>query len=235
MLFMKKVLGALAFCLYCAGVVSGQGRSASLESHMQIRAGLNYSNITISDNGSVDNANTLNSFHAGVLVDLPLAKVLSFQGGLFYTGKGSKVEFGKPGDAVYVKGTSGPMYIELPIQLVGKIPLGFTKILLGAGPYAAIGITGKNKLEIQSGGTTTYSNKDIQFSGDSATTPSIYGFGKLKRLDYGLNLLAGIEFSRFVLTANYGMGMTDIKEGNSNNDNDKNKYRVFALSFGLKL
>ena len=222
-------------CIIFSGVLLAQGKVFKNRSSMQLKGGANFSNISISENGSVDKANTLSSFHLGVMVDLPLASILSFQGGLLYTGKGSKVEFGKPGDAVYVQGTSGPMYIEMPLQLVAKIPIVIGKIFVGAGPYGAIGITGKNKLTIQSGGATTYSNKNIAFSGDSTVTPSIYGFGRLKRLDFGLNALAGIEISRFIFTANYGMGFADIKEGNINNDNDNNKYRVLSFSVGLKL
>lgn len=216
-------------------LLQAQGRRGKNESTMRIKAGVNYANITTTENGSVDKSNTLSSFHAGVMVDLPIAGILSFQGGLLYTGKGSKVEFGQPGDAVYAKGSSGPMYIEMPIQLVVKIPVVIGKIYVGAGPYGAIGITGKNKLEIQSGGTSVYSNKNIVYSGDEGTTPDVYGFGRLKRWDYGVNAVAGIEFSRFVIGANYGMGLADIKEGNNNNDNDQNKHRVLSFTLGLKL
>lgn len=215
---------------------SAQGRQAKTESHFVVKAGINFSNITVTDSGSIDKANVLTGFHAGLMADLPLASFFSFQGGLLFTSKGAKTEIGKPGDNLYIKTTSNPLYIEIPLNFIAKIPIGFTKLVVGAGPYGAIGISGKNNTETQAvGSATVYSNKDIVFDGDSNATPSNYGFGNLKRFDYGVNVLSGLEFSRFTLLANYGIGLTNIKLGSSNTMNDKYKYRVLSFSLGIKL
>ena len=233
---MKRVLYFLIVLFLYSMPSYAQGRQGKNESNFVVKAGINFSNITVTDNGSIDKANALTGFHAGLLVDLPLASFFSFQGGLLFTVKGAKTEINA--DSVYskVKTTSNPLYIEIPLNLVAKIPIGFAKLIVGVGLYGAIGITGKNNVEIQlTNSASTYSNKDIVFDGDSNAIPSRYGFGNLKRFDYGANVLAGLELTRFTMTANYGIGFTNINLGSSNTMNDKYKYRVLSFSLGIKI
>lgn len=89
-----------------------------------IRAGVNFANISVTDNGRVDKANELTSFHAGIGYDAPLSDYFSLQPGLIFTGKGAKTQLGKETDNFYYKATSNPMYLELPVNIVGKIPIG---------------------------------------------------------------------------------------------------------------
>lgn len=57
----------------------------------RVEAGLNLANVSVTDNGRVDDANMLTSFRVGVVGDIKLAPMIAFQPGLYYTGKGSKV------------------------------------------------------------------------------------------------------------------------------------------------
>lgn len=113
----------------------------------------------------------------------------------------------------------------------------YSKIYIGAGPYAAAGIAGKNKVETHIVGVVNNSSKNIVYSNDNPTTSQEenYGYGKLKRFDYGINALAGIEFPKFTLGANYGYGLVKINSGTDNTSNDKGKNRVVSLSLGIKL
>jgi hypothetical protein len=233
----KGLLGMVLLSLSALGAFA-QGRRAKLESSMHVKGGLNIANITISNDGDISKANSFNSWHAGFNYDLPLSEAASFQFGLTFTGKGSKTELGKPGDALYSKATTNPFYVELPVSFVGKIEVTKgMKIFIGAGPYGAIGVTGRNKIETTSSVGTIYSNKDIDFANDDPTTTQEEGagYGKMKRFDYGVNGLAGIEFKRFTLGANYGYGLAKVVSGTDNNSNDKFKNRVLSFSFGIKL
>ncbi len=203
-----------------------------------VKGGINLANISVTDNGRVNEANELNSFHAGFAIDFPLCDYFSIQPGFLFTGKGSKTQVNNPGDNFYYKATSNPMYLELPLNFVAKLPLTQTSTFyLGAGPYAAMGIAGSNKVEKQILGVTSYSNSDIRFTNDDPTTSQEenYGYGKIKRFDYGLTAMAGLELSRFVLGASYGYGLTKINSGTDNNANDKGKHRVLGFSIGLKI
>lgn len=150
-----------------------------------------------------------------------------------YTGKGTKSEFGNPGEVGYYKATTNPMYLEMPLQFVGKLPL--TKgmrVIVGAGGYGALGILGKNKTEAKILTGTVYSNRKINFDDNSVNQ---VGYPNIKRFDYGLNGLAGLEFTRFTLSANYGHGLAKIVPGTSDNTNDRGKHRVISFTFGLIL
>lgn len=218
--------------------VDAQVKASTNKGGFMIKGGVNLANLSVTDDGRVDEANELTSFHAGIGLDIPLSDGLSLQPGLLLTGKGAKTQFGQTTDATYWKATSNPLYVELPLNLVGKIALSeYTKIYLGAGGYAAAGVGGKNEREGKILGSTFNSESDIIFSDDDPTTSAEEnaGYGKLKRFDYGLNALAGLEFNKFTIGANYGYGLAKINSNTNNNANDEGKHRVFSISLGIKL
>ena len=61
------------------------------------------------------------------------------------------------------------------------------------------------------------------------------GFGIMKRFDYGLNGLAGIEFTKAVLSVNYGLGLAKLQSGTNSSDDNDNKHRVVSITLGVKL
>jgi hypothetical protein len=204
-----------------------------------LRGGLNLANVSITDNGRIDDANTLTSFQAGIIGDINLAEFISLQPGLLITGKGSKTQSGDPSSANYFKATSNPIYIEIPFNLILKAPIGNdTKFFAGAGPYLGIGVAGKNKTEGKIFGTSFNSEKNIEWSNDDPSTLNYEegaGFGIMKRFDYGLNGTAGFETKNAVLSVNYGLGLAKLQSGSNSNQDDKNKHRVLSFTIGFKL
>ncbi len=204
-----------------------------------LRGGLNLANVSITESGRIDDAKTLTSFQAGITGDFNLSDFIALQPGLLVTGKGSKTQSGDPTDANYFKATSNPIYIEVPLNLVFKAPLGSdTKFFAGAGPYLAVGIAGKNKTEGKIFGASFSSEKNIEWSDDDPTTLDYdegAGFGILKRFDYGLNGTAGIETKTIVLSANYGLGLAKLQSGSNSSEDDINKHRVLSFTIGFKL
>jgi hypothetical protein len=245
MIMKKKLLSAAVISMMSLGVMAQVRHSTSTtstegkEGNLIIKGGLNLANISVTSNGRVDQANALKTFVVGIAYDIPVGEYFSVQPGLLYTGKGAKTQYGKEGNTgFYYKATSNPMYIEVPVNFVGKIPLTQTSsFYLGAGPYAAMGVTGKNKVDSYTLGVHRYSSSDIVYSNDNPTTAQEenYGYGKIKRFDYGLNAVAGLEFTRFTLGANYGYGLVKINSGTDNTANDKGKNRVWSFTLGLKL
>ena len=204
-----------------------------------LRGGLNLANVSITEGGRIDDAKTLTSFQVGIIGDFNLSDFIALQPGLLVTGKGSKTQSGDPADANYFKATSNPIYIEVPLNLVFKAPLGSdTKFFAGAGPYLAVGIAGKNKTEGKIFGAGFSSEKNIEWSDDDPTTLDYdegAGFGILKRFDYGLNGTAGIETKTIVLSANYGLGLAKLQSGSNSSEDDINKHRVLSFTIGFKL
>lgn len=214
--------------------------AAHAQSNVRIQAGINLANISVTDNGRVDDGNMLTSFNAGIIGDVHLGSILYFQPGVLFTGKGSKVQRGTAGSNGYFRQTFNPYYVEIPANLLLKAPLGAgSSFFVGAGPYLGIGVGGKTKTEGQTILGVQYSSeRKIKYSNDDPTTLSTEegtGFGIVKRFDYGLNGTAGIEGKSIVLSVNYGLGLAKLQSGSNNSADNNNKNRVMSISLGFKL
>jgi len=205
---------------------------------LEVKAGVNLANISTTSNGQVNDANTLTSFHAGIVGIIPLGtKIVSLQPGVFYTGKGAKTVIGTEGSSTFSKNTFNPQYIEVPVNLVFTFPLGSTSgIFVGAGPYGAVGVAGKNKVEGNLAGVAFNGESKIKWANDNPTTTTEEGsgYGIMRRFDYGLNALAGIEVQKVVLCVGYGYGLAKLQSGSNSSSNDENKNRVLSFSLGYK-
>lgn len=195
-----------------------------------IKAGPSLANLTMDNAGTINDKKAIPAYHVGLYVDVPLLPVFSLQAGLQLGMKGSKFTLGDENSGTYTKVSQHPLYLELPLNAVVKIPLvNKVKLIAGAGPYIAMGIGGKNKVEGKLLGVSYSDEKSITYSSDNNSS----GYNSdLKRYDAGLNFLAGIEISKFTLNANYGYGLSNIKSG-SNNNSAKYNNRVASLSVGL--
>jgi hypothetical protein len=214
--------------------------AAHAQSNFRIQAGVNLANISVTDNGRVDDGNMLASFNAGIIGDVHLGSILYFQPGVLFTGKGSKVQRGTEGSNGYFRQTFNPHYIEIPANLLLKTPLGAgSSFFVGAGPYLGIGVGGKTKTEGQTILGVQYdSERKIKYSNDDPTTLNAEegtGFGIVKRFDYGLNGTVGIEGKSIVLGVNYGLGLAKLQSGSNNSEDNNNKNRVVSISLGFKL
>jgi len=230
---MKMKTFTLATAMLFAGYVSNA-------QHGLIRAGVNLANVSVTDNGRVNHANQLTSFQVGIIGDIPLGtSVLSLQPGLLYTGKGSKIQQGTVGQSGYYKQTFNPRYLEVPLNVVFKAPIGKTsRLFVGAGPYAAVGIGGDVKTEgTNILGQTYLKETDIEFSNDDPTTfneEEGAGLGLVRRFDYGLNGIAGIEGKSMVLGVGYGLGLAKLQSGSNSGADNNNKHRVWSVTLGFK-
>lgn len=203
-----------------------------------LKGGLNLANVSINDDGGIDEAKTLTSFQVGIIGDLKLLPFLSLQPGLIFTGKGTKTQSGDEDDATWYRATSNPYYLEVPVNLVFKTPTGPVKFFAGAGPYIAMGIAGKNKVKGSFLGSDFRSESKIEWSDDDPTTFDYEegdGFGIMKRFDYGLNGLFGIETKNLLVSANFGVGLAKLQSGSDSDNNNKNKHRVLSFTLGFKL
>ncbi len=217
----------------------GSAAIAQKEPSVFVKAGFNMANISVTESGNIDEARMLPSFHAGLQGDIPVIKnVLSIQPGLFFTGKGSKFQQGSTSDASYYRETTNPMYLEVPVNVVVKAPVGGdARFFAGAGPYVAMGIAGRNKVEGKVFGVNFSSNERIDFSNDDPTTSPEEGagYGILRRFDYGLNGTIGFEGESAIFSINYGLGLAKVQSGTNNNADDKNKHRVLSFTIGFRL
>ncbi|MGC4036434.1 MAG: porin family protein [Chitinophagaceae bacterium] len=229
---LRSTLVLTVFGLFSFSLVKAQAPSAF------IKAGVNFANISINDNGGTDDNKMLVGFHVGFQGDIPLLPILSIQPGIFFTTKGSKTQSGSPSDNNYFKATTNPMYVEIPVNVVFKAPVGEqSKFFVGAGPYVAMGIAGKNKVDYKIAGASFHSEKNIEWSSDdnSSDPAANLGYSTIRRFDYGLNGTAGVEGNKAIVSVNYGYGLAKLRPDSDNSADDNNKHRVISITVGFKL
>lgn len=203
-----------------------------------IKGGVNFANISIKENGGTDDNNMLVGFHVGLQGDLPFLGFLSIQPGIFFSTKGSKTQTGSPSDANYFKATTNPMYVEIPVNAVFKAPITEqTNFFVGAGPYIAMGIAGKNKVDYKIANASFHSEKNIEWTSDENSSDPLanLGYSRMRRFDYGLNGTAGVEGNKAIVSVNYGYGLSKLRPDSKNSVNDNNKHRVISITVGFKL
>ncbi len=224
---MKNRVIALCSALMLCGIVANAQKSSVF-----VKAGVNLANITTSKNGDIDDAKGIASFHAGLQADLAITKFFALQPGVFFTGKGAKVEWNG------ITSSTKPYYIEVPVNAVIKIPLGDqSSFFVGAGPYVAVGIAGKNKIEGSILGANFTRTENIKFSNDDPFTSSEEGagYGIMRRFDYGLNGTLGLQGKFAMVSLNYGLGLAKLQSGTTSSNDELGKHRVLSLTVGFKL
>ena len=95
-------------------------------------------------------------------------------------------------------------YIDIPLNIVYKLKLAKKiNFIIGGGPYVSFFYNGFHQTDdiVVDVSLSTEENTDL---------PVGKGTGKYKTLDFGVNGLAGFEFGRVFLTANYSRGLNDF-------------------------
>ncbi|MFN0083683.1 MAG: porin family protein, partial [Ferruginibacter sp.] len=198
---MKKLVIAL---FIMAGIFS-----TATAQKVYIQGGANLANITKDADGNTDDQKSLVSFNVGVMGSFGLSDILDIETGLLFTGRGQKFE-SVVNDNNYVKGKFNPLFIELPVNLLVKFPVTKTShLFVNAGPYVAVGVAGKSKVETKFLGVVANAESNIEFNNDDPTTAQQEdaSYSKIKRFDYGLNFGGGVAFKSLIIKANYGLGL----------------------------
>lgn len=215
--------------MFCAGLFT------TAKSQIYVQGGVNLSNISTTNSGGTQSNNMLTTFNAGILGRSNKTETIALETGLLLDGRGAKSQSGSGN--TYYKATFNPLYLEVPVNLIVRLPLvnNKTNIFVNAGPYIAMGITGKSKIDGQIAGAAFHSEESIQFT-STDPTQNDQAYSKLKRFDYGLNFGAGFDLGKVLLKANYSLGLSKINSTQTNNSaNDNNKYRTISISVGIPL
>ena len=169
--------------------------------------------------------------HFGFIADLPFSskKNFSFQPGVIFYNKGRKYEQDFDTNFSTFRRSTGVQYvnyIDVPFNLVLKFGKK-TKFIVGGGPYASFFYNGREKREsvlTNGSGVVTTETTDLPV-GDKP--------GGYKILDYGVNGLAGLEFGRVFITANYSRGLNDFYQAVSYDGSFK--HQVIGGTLGIFL
>lgn len=227
---MKKSV-VLLVAAFVAGTSCSFGQSFSGD-HISygFKAGVNFASTKESGDEPLDTdfkQRPTISFHIGGHVDFALTEVFSLQSGITLSGKGSREtwsgEDGFNGDEVQWEGSLREriIYLEIPVNTVYRIGHFFA----GAGPYVGYALSGKWKEKY----TENFGDGIVEAAEESGKVVFGGDNGFRKRLDFGINLLAGYQLTEpWNLGLGYGLGLNNIYHG----EGWTIKNRVVSLSLG---
>jgi hypothetical protein len=184
-----------------------------------LRGAVNMFNMTVKDNDD-DKITTqmAPAWNAGLFAEIPLSPEFYVRPELSFAQKGYKNE-----DANDTKTTLS--YVELPVTLLYKGALSGGNVLVGFGPYIAMGIGGK----VKNGGTSTVKFKNDITMQEAASNPYY------KPLDAGAKVYAGYEFaSGLSFTIESSLGLVNIMPEIGGNQNGDAKNVGFGIGIGYK-
>lgn len=223
---MKKILLLAAFAF-----LTSFGYSQTIS--YGIDAGLNITKIPFEENAALASLSAfsipvsngyVSGFHVGVLMDIKF-KSFSIQPGALFTTKGGYLSTEEKSpettSSFILKSKMILNYIEVPVNVLYRIPVGKGNIFFGGGPYIGFGLSGRGEIE---------PNPAVQISGE----PLKYDFGgnNLKSPDLGINALIGYQLnSGPTISAGYGHGFVNTLAIGTNG---KNQGFSFSLAYFIK-
>lgn len=213
---MKKVLLSVGAALLLA--VGAQAQTG-----FGLKAGVTLPSYNYGSTEDLSDTKSSTNFYITGYMNANVNPNFAIQPGISLQGKGAKFAEARFGGNTYEL-TQNTMWLEVPVNFVGKLPLGGAELQLGAGPYVGFGLSGKNKFN------------RIGDNGDgSSTTLNEFKFGKdeyQKGVDFGANITAGVKLAGgFLINANYGLGLTNIAGDKSFNSTVKNRVLSFGIGF----
>jgi hypothetical protein len=196
-----------------------------------IRGGVNFQNINGKDQDGKKLSNDLvTRFNFGFNAEILVGTDFYFQPGLLFTTKGARNEQMILGQNII--STVNLSYLELPLNLIYKPALGTGRLLLGFGPYVALGIGGKVKHEEDG----SNQQEDVKFK-NTVKSSDANNVAYFKPLDAGANLLVGYEFNnRLSFQLNTQLGLTKINPEYEGVVDDKSSFKNtgFGVSLGYR-
>ena len=164
------------------------------------KVGLNISTLAADSELGLPDTKSKIGFQLGGVLNAQLNDYFAIRPELLFNNVGTKF------DENGVKGSFNTNYLTLPVNFVGQYPVSDNfKLQAFAGPYAALGLGGKYKFESDFGNTDG-SIKMGKVPSDN-TSDDFY----MNSLDFGLNFGIGAQISSLLITANYGLGLTNLE------------------------
>jgi OOP family OmpA-OmpF porin len=209
---MKKILPLIATGLFLFSGSNGQVRLGLLGG-IHSASVLETNSIPGWDSTTKKYQSSKTGVQVGAILDIPIGhKGFFFQPALTYTSKGR--QFSKSNDStdaantdtVYTKSTLSLGYIEVPLNLTYKIPLGHTRknsFFISAGPSISFFYNGKVSSQ-------SLTDSTGQFTNTSSSVSVGKGPDTYKTVDVGVNGRAGFEFGNVLLSAYFSRGLTSF-------------------------
>lgn len=217
---MKKTIAVILFAVITNTL------SAQVSFGVQVGANIAFGKATYDNTGlpTVFTNDPKIGFLGGVLSEIPISGKFAFRPEINFIQKGSKSNTTL---SIYEQDNKITLnYIEMPLNVIYKLPVGKGNFFFGLGPSIAYGISGRNKLT-DPNDPTNNENKAVTFDGkkDPGNDPRYDDKYHLKAFDFGANILAGYKLKMGVFfKLGYTYNFPDL------DPNDYNGYKNRGLN-----
>lgn len=251
---MKKVLFSV-LSLFMVSVSSFAQDANAGDFNIGITVGGGLAKINADDPtypGFTSERKPIANIQGGLVFDYAFVNGFFAEAGLTFQRKGGKQEVETKSYKSTV--TTNLYYMELPLTLNFRIPVGDLGLIPQAGAYVAYGVGGKTKY------STEYSlDEAVNTLGDLVSDltddPSVkiytdavslskkteekeedsFGDNAADKLDYGLHFGLGLAFTEKVkLTFGYDLGLVDVVRGDNSKLKNRNGVLFGTLTFYIK-
>lgn len=226
---MKKMATALLLCSCFIFSANAQLRTA-------IAGGAQLSSVPGNSSPQWDSLNykysSRTGFHIGLLAETHLfnSNDLYFQTGMSYINKGRKFSTGFDSSSAGITKVSGSQfvnYMEIPLNIVFKKDIGKnSRLIVGGGPHVSFLFSGRESKSVY------YTNGNVDAT-ENTSLKVPRSSGKYNNVDFGVNALAGVEFGKLFLTANFSKGLSQFYTANTNTGSFKNQVVGATIGFYL--
>ena len=253
---MKKILFSV-LSLFMVSVSSYAQDANTGDFNIGITVGGGLAKINADDSafpGVTNERKPIANIQGGLTFDYTFVNGFFTELGLTFQRKGGKQEIETKSYKSTV--TTNLYYMELPLTLNFRIPIGDLGLIPQAGAYVAYGVGGKTKT------TTEYNFSDAanvlgELTGDDLSDydssvkvytdasslnkkteekeADSFGDDAADKLDYGLRFGLGLAFTEKVkLAFGYDLGLVDVVRGDNNNFKNRNGVLFGTLTFYIK-
>lgn len=209
---MKKIIGVVT------GIILSAGSMAQVE--VGIHGTGNLASAKIKFDNDFDYTKTMKAMPgAGVVLQFGINKNLAIRSGVNYVQNGVVLKATVDGETnMKVKLENNLHYVQVPVNLLFKIPVSSVTFFAGGGAFFNYGIGGKTK------STLSYTMPDGEQFTETEKTEAFKkeedGGAGLKRTDFGVGALAGLQFGKLFANVGYQLSLansTDAEGGEYKN------------------
>ncbi|KEO75607.1 porin family protein [Anditalea andensis] len=203
-----KILAHLIFFMTLFG-------SAVAQVKWDIKAGINYSNISAKDqDGNKANTSSVPGIYLGMGVALPLSSQFSVHPSLIYAKRGFK-QHGPASHLVWGEDFEGKVsYFELPVDLLYSQKIGPGNLLLAVGPYLGYGTGGSwtSKGTVLIGDILIEGSGDVAFQNDYSYGRDMNTIVYARPWDYGAHCKIGYSlFNHYTISLDIQRGLANLQ------------------------
>lgn len=226
---MKKIILYLCFVFVCTGTFAQGFGDSDNTITFGLMGGSDMAFLQVkSPHRDYVQTNNTTPFSLGFSADFKFNDYLSLRPAIFYAGKGGSINmsFGEGEKKTFVQYAVDDEYtlnyFEIPIQAIGHIPVGDgANIFLGAGPYYAHILNGKNKQTLGSSSAVTHK---LNFGSN----------GDFSSSDYGVTSVIGCQGQAgWSVSGNLEFGLPNILRNNyTGSDVTQMRTITFYLTIG---